>query len=184
MHAPARLGPRLARALLLGGSGIALGSMAHLEAAGSGSGTMAAPALVGASLVLTLAWVATARRVSWPVIALVLAAGQVIIHSALVMGTGVPGVGGSHTHGSGPSLTASTTADPRMLALHVTAWVLLTWAFTLGERALWRSVERLAAGVTRAWSPPPRPRSAGAAPVTPASVLAPGTIRGRAPPVF
>lgn len=180
MRAPDRLGPRLGRAFVLSGSSIGLGSMAHLWAGGPGA--VGAPVFGGAVLVLTLAWVATARQVSWSVIALVLGGGQVITHGALAMGTGMVGTDGAHTHGSAPGLAAPAAADSRMLTLHVIAWALLSWAFTVGERALWRSVARLVAAAPRLWSPLPLPRAAGTAPLTPSSVLAHGIVRGRAPP--
>lgn len=181
MRSPDRLGPRLGRAFTLAGSGIALGSVAHLEAGAAAH--LGMPALVGAVLMLALAWSATARRVPWPVVALVLGAGQAVTHGALTIGGGAQGLGGTHAHGSTVSLPAAPGADARMLALHVAAWILLTWAFTLGERALWRSVERILAGMPRVWLPLPHPRVAVAGPAALTSALAHRTVLGRAPPL-
>ena len=180
MRAPDRLGPRLGRALTLGGSGIVLGSMAHLEAGAAAH--VGAPAVIGAVLVLALAWSATARQVSWPVVALVLGAGQVLTHAALGVGAVAPGAG-PHAHGSAVSLAAAPGSDGRMLAAHLVAWAVLTWAFTLGERALWRSLTRIATGMPTMWSPLPRPHVGVWEPVALTSVLARRTVQGRAPPV-
>ena len=71
-----------------------------------------------------------------------------------------------------------------MLALHVGAWMAPTWAFTLGERMLWRSVARMLVRPTRVWLPLPRPRVAAAEPAALTSVLAHRTVLGRGPPLL
>lgn len=156
--------------------------MAHLEAGAVAH--LGVPALIGALLVLGLAWSATVRQVSWPVIALVLGAGQVVTHGALTIGTAAPGAGVTHTHGSAVNLDVAPGAGWRMLALHLAAWIVLTWAFTLGERTLWRALARTLAAVPRVWLPLPRPRVAVPGPAALTSVLAHRTVRGRAPPLL
>jgi hypothetical protein len=179
MRAPDRLGPRLGRALVLGGSGVALGAMAHVEA--GGAVRVAGPTLVATTFVLALAWFATARRVSWPVIALILGGGQVLTHIALTAGATV--AGDAHVHGAPVALSAGPAFDSGMLALHLVAWGVLTAGFTVGERWLWRTVERILRGLPRVWLPAPHPRAAVAAALTHGSTLARRTVLGRAPPV-
>ena len=175
MRAPDRQGVRLLRSLVLTAAGTGLGALAHTQAADTEVGPGSVLAVLA---VLGLSWVATARRVAWPVIALVLAAGQVLTHLALSAGH----AGITHRHGSGAAAVPAVEAmDGRMALLHLGTWVALTWVFTVGERALWRSVRHLV-------SPWSRPRLPYAVPgqllVTPSpgSTLAHTRTRGRAPP--
>lgn len=176
MRAPDRVGLRVLRALVLTGSSLALGGLAHAQAAPVRPGPAIA---LAAFAVLGLSWVATARQVRWSVIALVLGLGQALTHAALA----AEHVQAPHAHGTGAvMLPAGAPVDGRMVLLHVGAWAALTLIFTVGERALWRSVQWLLCP----WSPPrlplPRPRALPATPLTPASTLAHRRVRGRAPP--
>lgn len=173
---------RLLRALVLTGSSVGLGGLAHIHAEASSLGVGSALAIAG---VLALSWVATARQVTWPVIALILAVGQVLTHLALVPRTGaVP-----HQHGADPvslpavSLPAVAPVDGRMVLLHAGAWIALTILFTLGERALWRSVRRLVTPWSLPAMPLPRPRLAVDASFSAPSALAHRRVQGRAPPL-
>jgi hypothetical protein len=179
MRAPDRLGPRLGRALVLGGSGAALGAMAHVEA--GGAVRVAGPTLVATTFVLALAWFATARRVSWPVIALILGGGQVLTHVALTAGATV--ATDAHVHGAPLALPTGPASGSGMLALHLVAWGLLTAAFTVGEGWLWRTVERILRGLPRVRLPVPHAGAGVAALLTHGSALARRTVLGRAPPV-
>ena len=110
MRAPDRSGLRLLRAVVLAGSSTALGGLAHTRAGAVEIGPGSVLALLA---VLALSWVATARRVTWPVIALVLAGGQALTHLALTAGH----AGGLHLHGSGAAaLPVVEPADGRMAA--------------------------------------------------------------------
>ena len=175
MRAPDRVKMRLVRALVLTGAGVSLGTLAHLHAAPVrlGAGT-----LVAVAGVLALSWVATARRVTWPVIALVLALGQALTHLALGSGHGT-----GHAHGAeAVALPALERREGRMVLLHAAAWVGLTVLFTVGERALWRSVELL----VTPWPGPPRLVRARSLPAVTRSVrvsLAHRLVLGRAPPL-
>lgn len=176
MHAPGRVWLRLLRALVLTGSGLALGGLAHTHAAPGRAG----PALALAALaVLGLSWVATARQVRWSTMAVVLGAGQALTHAALSAGH----VQAPHAHETSTvALPATAPVDGRMLLLHVGAWAALTLLFTVGERALWRSVARLLSPwtvpVLPVWGPQPPAVALGA----PGSALAHRRVLGRAPP--
>jgi hypothetical protein len=182
MRAPTGVGMRLLRASALAGASVGLGGVAHTHAAVAELSARSAGAV---ALVLALSWVATARQVTWPVVALILGGGQGLTHVALSAGAGT----GSHGHGGGavslPADSASAMApvDARMLLLHAGAWVALTVLFTVGERALWRSVQRL----LTPWSLPApshhRPRSVAIVPLLAVSALAHRSVRGRAPPL-
>lgn len=177
MSAPDRTGIRLLRSLVLTGSSVGLGALAHAD-------TGATQVAVGSSLallvVLALSWAATARRVTWPVIALILAGGQALTHGALSAGP----VHGSHAHGAGEvPLPTVTPMDGRMVLAHLVAWAALTLLFTRGERALWRSVRRLVTPWPAPLLPLPRPRRlVAAAALAPVCTLAHRRVRGRAPP--
>lgn len=176
MRAPAGVGMRLLRALVLTGSSVGLGWLAHSHA---GATQVSAGSVLAIAGMLALSWVATARQVTWPVIALILAGGQALTHIALATGHG-----GSHDHTTGAvSLPAVVPVDGRMILLHTGAWVALTLLFTVGERALWRSVERLGTP----WALPvllvPRPRLVAVAPLAAVSTLSHRRVRGRAPPL-
>ncbi|MCA1783698.1 MAG: hypothetical protein ABR500_00730 [Dermatophilaceae bacterium] len=177
MRAPNELGMRLLRALVLTGSGVGLGALAHTHAGAAHLGSSSALVLVA---VLALSWVATARRVTWPVIALILAGGQLLTHLSLTAGHGV----GSHDHGSGAVfLPEVAPVDGRMVLVHIGAWVVLTLLFTVGERALWRSVERIVTPWPVPVLPLLRPQPVAGAPVVTFSALAHVRIQGRAPPL-
>jgi hypothetical protein len=71
--------------------------------------------------------------------------------------------------------------DSRMVLLHASAWAGLTVLFTVGERALWRTVELLVAP----WGAPLRLVRAGSLPAAPlraGGTLAHRLVLGRAPP--
>lgn len=180
MRAPTGTGTRLTRALALGGSGTLVGAVAHVHAGASAH--VGVTPVVGALLVLVLSWTATARRVTWPVIALLIGAGQLTTHVTLSAGSATAG----HGHAAVlPSLSAPSAASTElpMLVLHGLAWALLTVVFTVGERALWRSVHRLLNGLPNA-VPLPRHRQAVGEPSRVRSPLAHGRVLGRAPPVL
>lgn len=177
MRAPDRSGLRLLRAVVLAGSSTALGGMAHTRA---GAVEIGAGSVLALLAVLALSWVATARRVTWPVIALVLAGGQALTHLALAAGH----AGRPHLHGSGAAaLPVVEPADGRMAALHLGAWVALTWVFTVGERALWRTVRRLVTPWSLPLLPLPQPRPLVSAPLSLGGGLSHPRARDRAPPL-
>src|SRR5690606_38697046 len=166
--------------LVLAGSSVGLGGVAHDHA---GSGALIGPGSMAAfAFVVALSFMATARRVTWPLVAAILGIGQLLTHVALSAGH----LGAGHVHHGGqplalPEATAGT--DTRMLVLHAGAWVILTILFTVGEKALWRSVERLVPTWTVPALPAPAPRFvAGAAPL-PAWMPPLRRPPGRAPPL-
>lgn len=212
---PSRGGPRLLRTLVLGGSGIAVGSLAHTNADGTVHlSLLSIPLLLS---VVALAWVATARRVPVAVTAGILGSGQVLTHLALSAGH-IPRVlphrldgpaaavaQSHHSHhglqldlrGGGPSSLdpalesaapfftggLSLTVDGWMVAAHLLATAALTLLFTVGERALWRTIERFLPQWTLPVLPAPV-RSPVPAVIGPAARgLAHRSVRDRAPPV-
>lgn len=102
-------------------------------------------------------------------------------HGAVLLGGAQPGVEPTASPAAGGAITLPV--EPRMIAFHLLATVALTLLFTVGERALWRTIERL---VPR-WSLPvlpapfraPVPAVLGLAPTG----LAHRRVRERAPPV-
>ena len=167
---------RVLRALVLTGAGVGLGAVAHSHA---GAVRLSAGSVLAVLGVLGLSWVATARRMTWPVIATILAVGQLLTHVALAAGHA-----GAHDHGSSTmALPEVAPLDGRMVVVHTVAWVVLTLLFTVGERALWRSVTRL----LTPWTVPVLPVSGRhpltLAPVAPGSALAHRRVLGRAPPL-
>lgn len=168
---------RSLRAVVLAGSSVLLGALAHSNAEASQVGP---GSVLAFSSVLALSWVATARQVTWPVIALILAGGQALTHAALAAGH----AGGSHAHDTGAvGLPVVAPVDGRMIALHAGAWLVLTLLFTVGERALWRSVDRLCTPWVVPVTPLPRPRLVAFAPREAVPALAHHQVRGRAPPL-
>lgn len=204
------------RALVLGGSGIAVGWLAHTSADGTAHlSLVSVPLLLS---VVALAWVATLRPVPVTVTAGILATGQVLTHLALSAGHAphapprpiagasaqagslAPVAAGGHGHhgldviglsalepvvqsaqtSSGGDI--SVAVDPRMVAFHILATVALTLVFTVGERILWRTIERLVPQWTLPALPTPArsPLPAVLGPV--ATGLAHRSVRDRAPP--
>ena len=196
MRSPGSVGMRLVRTLLLAGSSVGLGSVAHQHA---GDSSIGAGAVVAVLAVVALSWGATARLVRWPVIAAILGGGQLLTHLALSSGHPTGGFGGgaeiasssqalqahSHLVPGSVTLTSSGGLDLHMLLMHALAWVVLTILFTVGERTLWRSVDRL----LRPWRllPPPAPavapRGSHLVLLVPVSALAHRRCLGRAPPL-
>ena len=181
---PSRPGPRLLRALVLAGSGVALGSLAHVQ--GHGTASVTAASVLLTLFIVAVSWAATAQQVTWTRMAGILGCGQVLTHLGLSAGhdpTAVSMTG--HLHHPGtlhlPAVDAATP-DLRMLVAHVLAWAVLTALFTAGERALWRWLDRLLAS----WPAPTLPALARVLPAggieSPTGPLAHRLVLGRAPP--
>lgn len=176
---------RVLRALVLAGSSLALGTLAHDHA--GAAATFGPGSIAAALVVLALSWVATARRVPWPLIAVILGVGQLLTHLALSaghVGHAAHGGPGGHAHHGAP-LTLPPVADHsdlRMFLMHAGASVVLTILFTVGEKALWQTVDRLLVTWAVPVLPLPRPRLVPAVVATPLDTLAHRRVRGRAPP--
>lgn len=190
MFAPASAWTRVARALVLTGATVAGGALAHTR---DGVPALRLSAVLAVLAVFSLAWVAAARQVRWPVIALVLAAGQFLTHTALAHSAAPPPSSGAGAHhhssrtgveiGSIGATSGAHALESRMLLLHLGAWILVTLLFTVGERALWRSLDGLLTAWPRAVVPWSAPRLLVPAVVGTAAPLAHRTVLGRAPPL-
>jgi hypothetical protein len=126
---------------------IILAAGAHVLAGGS----LPEPGITVGLLVLTLApvMILTKIRISAPVMAVLLGAGQVVLHgafSALSVSAGFSPMFAEHIHGVGPTLPATSalmmsrhTADPGlpMLLLHAAATLVTALVLARGEAALW-----------------------------------------------
>lgn len=196
MRPPDSVGMRLVRTLLLAGSSVGLGSVAHQHA---GDSSIGPGAVIAAVAVVALSWGATVRQVRWPVIAAILGGGQLLTHLALSSGHTTGGFGGGagissssgealeahHLVPGSVGLAAGGGLDLRMLLMHTGAGVILTILFTVGERALWRSVDRL----LRPWrllpplAPAVAPHSSHLVRPVPLSALAHRRCLGRDPPL-
>ena len=176
---------RVLRALVLAGSSLGLGTLAHDHA--GAAATLGPGSIAAALVVLALSWVATARRVPWLLIAVILGVGQLLTHLALSAGHVGPaahGASGGHAH-HGATLTLPPVADhsdTRMFLMHAGASVVLTILFTVGEKALWQTVDRLLVTWAVPVLPLPQPRLVPAAVATPRDTLAHRRACGRAPP--
>ncbi|GAA4440536.1 hypothetical protein GCM10023148_47710 [Actinokineospora soli] len=130
---------RAARVTLGVALAVGLGGAGHLLAGGraSWSGVLFAAVLLAGPM-----WLAGRRELTWPVLAVLLSLGQLVVHVAFL------GVG-SHdpdVH-SGPSAWL-------MWAAHAAAGALLAVWLRVGERRLWRAARRCL-DVLTTWLPEP-----------------------------
>ncbi|MHC1558538.1 hypothetical protein ACR9E3_06260 [Actinomycetospora sp. C-140] len=140
---PDRASP--ARAVLLGGVAAVFGAAAHGEAGGVVA-LSPATAAVALAVAVTTALVG-ARPRSAPVLAAVLAGGQLALHLAM---PAAPAMHDHHGHASGPG--------PGMLAAHLGVAVVVAVGLAQADRALLRTARRHAVAWTRQLTgPPPAP---------------------------
>ncbi len=137
---------RFPRAVAVTAAVFALAAGAHVLA----GGVLPGPAIALGLLVLVLApvMVLTRIRITAPVMAVLLGAGQLALHEAfdaLSVSSGFTAVPGGHLHGTGPALPSAAALMPEhaaapgalMLVLHAAATLATALLLARGEAALW-----------------------------------------------
>lgn len=198
---PVRGPARSLRVAVLGGSSLALAGAAHL----AGGGALPGPGMlvVTGFLLGLVALTATARRCRFPVLLLLLAVEQLLLHVAFTAAagagsicTGLMPAGHQHTGGvagtgCGPlphvagamAMPASMPSGWSMWAAHAGAVVATAWLLSRGESWLWRTADQIVRAATAAPSAELAPArlvavTGTARPVACAAAYAPAAPRG------
>jgi len=137
---------RFPRAVAFTAAMFALATGAHLLAGGSLPGPAIFAGLV--ALVLAPVMILANIRITAPVMAGLLGAGELVLHeafNALSVSSGVAPVAGGHLHGTGPVPLSTVAPMPEhaaapgalMLILHVAATLATALVLARGEAAVW-----------------------------------------------
>jgi hypothetical protein len=137
---------RFPRAVAVTAAVFALAALAHMLAGGELPGPNIALGLL--VLVLAPVMVLTKIRITAPVMAGLLGAGQLALHEAfdaLSVSSGFTAVSGGHLHGTGAALPSAAALMPEhtaapgalMLVLHTAATLTTALLLARGEAALW-----------------------------------------------